>query len=85
MRLTQTRNKLRLENYIKALKHVNKQRNKIKSKKSEEPKIEPLPQYKNSLELDFDHSPQSIQLKIIQKCVSKLITQRLRPEKVPIK
>ena len=56
MLLTQTRNKLRLDWYIKALKHVNKQRNQRKSKKSEEPKIEPLPQHKNSLELDFDHS-----------------------------
>ena len=56
MLLTQTRNKLRLDRYIKALKHVNKQRNQRKSKKSEEPKIEPLPQHKNSLELDFDHS-----------------------------
>ena len=57
MLLTQTRNKLRLDWYIKALKHVNKQRNQRKSKKSEEPKIEPLPQHRNSLELDFDHSP----------------------------
>ena len=56
MLLTQTRNKLRLDRYIKALKHVNKQRNQRKSKKREEPEIEHLPQHKNSLELDFYHS-----------------------------
>lgn len=56
MLLTQTRNKRRLDTYIKALKHVNKQRYQRKSKKCEEPMIEPLPQHKNSLKLDFDHS-----------------------------
>ena len=39
MLLTQARNKLRLDRYIKALKHVDKQRNQRKSKKSEKPKI----------------------------------------------
>ena len=56
-----------------------------KSTKSEEPKLETLPQHKNFLELDFDRSFQSIQSQPIQKRVSKLRTQKLRPENVPIK
>ena len=59
MLLTQTRNKSKLNKHIRALKHKNKTRNYNKTKKSEEPKIEPLPQHKNSLELDFDHFSQS--------------------------
>ena len=56
-----------------------------KSTKSKEPKLETLPQHKNFLELDFDRSSQSIQSQPIQKQVSKLRTQKLRPENVPIK
>ena len=36
---------------------MNKQRNQRELRKSEEPKIEPLPQHKNSLELDFNRTP----------------------------
>ena len=39
---------------------MNKQRNQRKLRESEELKMEPLPQHKNSLELDFNRSPQSI-------------------------
>ena len=57
MLLTETQNKPKLSKHIKALKHINKPRKHKKTRENEEPKIEPLPQYKNSLELDFDHSP----------------------------
>ena len=57
-----------------------------KLKKSEKSKLETLPQHKNSLELDFDRSSQSIQSQLpIQKQVSKPRTQRSRPKKVSIR
>ena len=55
-------------------KHINiyKKHAYNKKIKSEEIKLETLLQHKNSQELDFDHSPQSIQSQPIQKQVSKL-------------
>ena len=48
-----TKQKPKLNRYIKALKHINKQRNQRKLRKNEELKVETLPQHKNSLELDL--------------------------------
>ena len=49
-----------------------------KTKKSEEPKLEPLPQHQNSLELDFDHFPQLIYSQPNQQGLANFRTQRLR-------
>ena len=58
MFITQTQGKPRLNRHIKANKTHIKTQNQ---KKSEELKLETLPQHQNSLELDFNRSPWSIQ------------------------
>ena len=39
--------------HIKAIKHIKKKK-KNRTRKSVEPKLEPLPQYKDFLKLDFE-------------------------------
>ena len=81
---TQTWNKSKLNKHIKDFKtHIHKITRKIK--KSEMPKLETLSLYQNSLELDFDHSPQSIYSQSNKRQISKLRIQRSWPKEVPIK
>ena len=58
------------------LKHQNIYANNKKTKKSEEPKLDPLAQHLNSLKLDFDYSSQSIYSQPNQNRVAKFRTQR---------
>ena len=56
-----------------------------KAKKSEEPKFKHLPQFYNSLKLNFDRSLLSVYSQSIQNELVNFRTQRSRPENVPIK
>ena len=51
MLLTQTQDKPKLNKHIEHLTYIYKHKNKGKSKKSDEPKLETLPQHQNSLEM----------------------------------